>query len=92
MEFQEDALLQVVLEIFRDVLRDPALTEDAEFFEAGGSPLLAIDTTSYIAERIGIDLNMSTLFACPTARELCRSVLSGQAAPALKPPEVLTAG
>ena len=60
----------IVLEIFKNVLDDPTVKPEDDFFQKGGDSLMAMRITSKINNRYGIDLPISSLFEAPTAASL----------------------
>lgn len=65
-----DALEKIILEVFRQILKNPDITPESEFFEFGGDSLNAIDALSLISEHMGFEVDMAAIFIYPTAREL----------------------
>lgn len=55
-----------ILGIFRSVLKNQDLGEDADFFEAGGDSLLAIDAIELIGQAVDRDLDHVLIFMFPT--------------------------
>lgn len=66
--------LDLLLGIFRDVLRLPEMTCDTDFYEAGGDSLTAFQITGRLQEALGADVPVSLVFAYPTPRELAEVV------------------
>ncbi|MER6628644.1 acyl carrier protein [Streptomyces sp. NPDC000987] len=66
--------VEVLVGIFRDVLRLPELTADTDFYEAGGDSLTAFQITGRLQEILGADVPVSLVFAYPTPRELAEVV------------------
>ncbi len=64
---------RAVLAIFRQMLAAPALGPEDNFFEAGGTSLLAARLMSRLRAEHLLDLPVSTLFAAPTARSLTQA-------------------
>ncbi|MFB7908701.1 amino acid adenylation domain-containing protein [Kitasatospora sp. NPDC056076] len=77
------AVEAALLDIWRDVLDEPGLTAESDFFASGGNSVLAVRTVSR-AREAGISYRMSALFANPTVREL---VTTGLAVPEAAPGE-----
>lgn len=65
-----EALEEVVLEVFRQILRNPDVTPESDFFELGGDSNMAIDALSEISEHAGVDVDMAAIFFYPTPHEL----------------------
>ena len=62
----------LVLAIFRQLLQTPALGPQQNFFEAGGSSLLAARLAARLRSAGVLDVPTSAIFAAPTARALTR--------------------
>ncbi|MEU3099268.1 acyl carrier protein [Streptomyces sp. NPDC006967] len=60
--------------IFREVLDLPDLTEDTDFYEAGGDSLTAFQITGRLEEILGAQVPVSLVFAYPTPRDLAEVV------------------
>ncbi|HEY1570240.1 MAG TPA: phosphopantetheine-binding protein [Pseudonocardiaceae bacterium] len=63
-----------ILGIFRNVLKNQDLGEDADFFEAGGDSLLAIDAIELIGQAVGRDLDSVLIFMFPTPESCAGAV------------------
>jgi hypothetical protein len=61
-----------VLEIFRQLLGAPQLGPEQNFFESGGSSLLAARLAARLRTSGVLDVATSAVFAAPTARALTR--------------------
>jgi acyl carrier protein len=68
---------KLILDVFRQVLKNPDITSESEFFEHGGDSLMAIDALAQICEHTGVDLDMAAIFIYPTARELSAALAAG---------------
>ncbi len=68
-----DPLDVAVLQVFRDVLRDPSLTAHAEFFELGDS-LLAIELAHRLGRRLGRDVSGNILFRASTPLDVAAAL------------------
>ncbi|MGW7263254.1 acyl carrier protein [Streptomyces sp. NPDC054842] len=66
--------VDLLVDIFRDVLGLPDLTEDTDFYEAGGDSLTAFQITGRLEEALGADVPVSLVFAYPTPRDLAEVV------------------
>jgi len=67
--------LDLLVDIFRDVLDYPDLTADTDFYEAGGDSLTAFQITGRLQEILGSDdIPVSLVFAYPTPRDLAEVV------------------
>lgn len=60
--------------IFREVLDLPDLTEDTDFYEAGGDSLTAFQITGRLEEILGAQVPVSLVFAYPTPQDLAEVV------------------
>ncbi len=61
-----------VLAVFRQILGAPELGPEQNFFEAGGSSLLAARLATRLRTAGVLDIPASAIFAAPTARLLTR--------------------
>jgi hypothetical protein len=61
-----------VLAIFRQLLGAPQLGPEQNFFESGGSSLLAARLAARLRTAGVLDVPTSAIFAAPTARSLAR--------------------
>ncbi|MER7972911.1 acyl carrier protein [Streptomyces sp. NPDC005840] len=66
--------VELLVEIFRDVLGLPDLTEHTDFYEAGGDSLTAFQITGRLQEHLGADVPVSLVFAYPTPLDLAEVV------------------
>ncbi|MFC8349825.1 acyl carrier protein [Streptomyces sp. NPDC057280] len=67
--------LDLLVDIFRDVLDYADLTADTDFYEAGGDSLTAFQITGRLQETLGSDdIPVSLVFAYPTPRDLAEVV------------------
>lgn len=65
---------ELLVGIFREVLDLPDLTEDTDFYEAGGDSLTAFQITGRLEEILGAQVPVSLVFAYPTPQELAEVV------------------
>jgi hypothetical protein len=68
------ALLEVVLAAWREVLRDPSLDPDDDFFVNGGHSLLAVQLVSRVAGETGFEIPLPYLFLHPTPAEFTQAI------------------
>jgi acyl carrier protein len=73
-----DALEKVILEVFREILKDQRVTPESDFFEFGGDSLTAIDASIQISDQTSVEVDMAAIFLYPTPRELS-AALAGAA-------------
>ncbi|MEU0116293.1 acyl carrier protein [Streptomyces bobili] len=66
--------VDLLVGIFQDVLGLPDLTEDTDFYEAGGDSLTAFQITGRLQEALGADVPVSLVFAYPTPFDLAEVV------------------
>jgi amino acid adenylation domain-containing protein len=65
-----DELEAKLLAIWRSVLERPSVGRDSDFFDAGGSSILAARLFARIEKQLGKDLPLSTLLQAPTVAKL----------------------
>lgn len=81
----EDDLTRRIVAIFRQVLKQPDLRADSDYFICGGNSLNAMEVIGAVEDAIGRAMRVSDLYACRTARRLAQLLQGGQdtqAAPA----------
>lgn len=64
------------LTAYRQVLGNPALTAQDDFFEFGGDSVQAMDVIAAIEETTGIQVSVGMFFRYPTAAELADAILA----------------
>ncbi|RMI32505.1 non-ribosomal peptide synthetase [Streptomyces triticirhizae] len=72
-----DTARRALTGLFRQVLADPAVGPDDDFFERGGHSLLALDLAFRVYEEYGLELSANDVFEHPTARRLADRMASG---------------
>ncbi|MEU7763695.1 amino acid adenylation domain-containing protein [Nocardia sp. NPDC049190] len=72
---------RVVAEVFADVLAVARAGAEDDFFDLGGTSLLAFTLQRALSARLGIDVPMAALFTAPTVRGLAARI-DNSAAPA----------
>lgn len=73
-----DELDRQILQIWRDVLGQPQLSADQDFFQAGGHSLLATQLMLNVKQSCGIDVPLATLFnQQATARAMAQYIRLG---------------
>ncbi len=70
----------VLVNIWRDLLGVSSLSIKDNFFDLGGSSLLATRLFTQIASRVGIKLPIATIFEAPTIEQLAKALEPGGAA------------
>jgi amino acid adenylation domain-containing protein len=67
-----DALLIVkkLLTMFQDILHNPAMTVDDNFFLAGGHSLLGMQLVTRLRTMFGVELSFPEIFEAPTVKSL----------------------
>lgn len=70
-----------ILEIFREVLKNPDLNTQDDYFLNGGDSLNAMETLGVLEERLGCRVRIADLFVCRTAGRLA-AYLEGAIQPA----------
>lgn len=63
-------LEQQVLDIWRDVLRQDAISTTSSFFDIGGDSLLLVEVRNRIKQKFGLQVATTTLFEYPTIASL----------------------
>jgi acyl carrier protein len=71
----EKNLLDAVLAAYRQVLDDPSVTPDDDFFELGGDSFQAMDIMAALEEMTGKQINAGVIFAFPTATGLAKAIM-----------------
>lgn len=71
-----DTVRQELTELFRQVLADPEVGPDDDFFERGGHSLLALDLAFGVYEEYGLELAVADVFEAATPRRLADRVTS----------------
>ncbi|GAA5201073.1 hypothetical protein GCM10023322_80360 [Rugosimonospora acidiphila] len=73
-----DETVQLVMSLFRDLLRKDTVAPDTNFFNHGGHSLLAAQLAQHIERRTGARLKLSAVFAHPTPALLAERIHSTQ--------------
>ena len=56
--------------MFQDILRNPAITVDDDFFLAGGHSLLGMQLVTRLRSMFGVELTFQEIFEAPTVKAL----------------------
>jgi acyl carrier protein len=72
--------LSVTLSAIRQVLGNPEVLPDDDFFELGGDSMQAIDAVSIIEAAVGVDIPAAWFFTYPTAAELASAITNAELA------------
>ena len=71
----ERSVLDAVLAAYRQVLDDPSVSPDDDFFELGGDSFQAMDIMAALEETTGKQVNAGVIFIFPTATGLARAIM-----------------
>jgi acyl carrier protein len=66
--------LDAVLAAYRQVLNDPEVTADSDFFESGGDSIQVMNAIALIQEMTGVEVSVGMFFIYPTAAELAEAM------------------
>lgn len=72
--------LNVTLSAYREVLGNPGVLPDDDFFELGGDSIQAIDAVSIIEAAVGAEIPAAWFFTYPTAAELASAIADAELA------------
>lgn len=75
-EHHEDALVNELLALFREILTRQDVAADANFFVLGGHSLLAALVVQRLEEKFGVQIRLAEFFAVPTALGLAEFLRS----------------
>lgn len=70
--------LSVTLSAYRQVLGNPEVSPDDDFFELGGDSMQAIDAVSIIETEVGMEIPAAWFFTYPTAAELASAITGAE--------------
>jgi len=70
----EKSVLDVVLAAYRQVLDDPSVSPDDDFFELGGDSFQAMDIMAALEETTGKQISAGVIFAFPTPTGLASAI------------------
>ncbi len=76
-EIPVNATELALLRVFREVLRSRSFGLDDNFFDFGGYSLLAVRLFARVANVLGIEVPITTLFEAPTVRRLAALLKAG---------------
>lgn len=71
-----EVLERVVSETWQEVFKRDPIGLEENFFELGGTSLLALDLLELLSARTGIDVPVLTLFYNPSIRELVQVIVA----------------
>ena len=74
MDGAQDGLSLQILEIFREVLAQPEMGIESDYFLCGGNSLNAMEVLAGVEDAVGRRLRISDLYACRTAGRLARYI------------------
>jgi phthiocerol/phenolphthiocerol synthesis type-I polyketide synthase E len=75
----ESAITGALIELWQEALGLDSVDADDDFFDLGGNSITAIRLIPLIAERLGVEPDVTDIFENPTPRSLA-DVLAGTAA------------
>ena len=81
---------EVLASIWAEVLRQPAVSVEDNFFHLGGHSLLATQVVSRVREQFEVDLDLRSLFEAPTVAGLAALVESAQADSVAEPESTIS--
>lgn len=67
-------ILEAVLAAYRQILGNPSVSPDDDFFELGGDSFQAMDLMAALEEATGTQISAAMIFAFPTVTELTRAI------------------
>jgi acyl carrier protein len=70
----EKSVLDAVLAAYRQVLDDPGVAPDDDFFELGGDSFQAMDIMAALERTTGKQLSAGVIFVFPTATGLAKAI------------------
>ena len=73
---------ELLAQIWAEVLELEQVGREDDFFDLGGHSLLATQVIARIADQLGVEISLRTLFARPTLGALAEAVTGAQAEPA----------
>lgn len=68
------SVLDAVLAAYRQILENPEVTADDDFFEFGGDSIRAMNAIALVQEMIGAEISVGMFFTYPTAAELATAI------------------
>ena len=70
----ERGVLDAVLAAYRQILDDPSVSPDDDFFELGGDSFQAMEIMAMLEETTGKQVSAGAVFAFPTATGLATAI------------------
>lgn len=64
----------LVLSAYREVLKNPALSAQDDFFDSGGDSIAAMEVAEKTMATTGVELPIAWFFIYPTAEELAEAI------------------
>jgi hypothetical protein len=74
-----DEAKDLVLGVYREVLKNPGIEGGDDFFQAGGDSAKGVEVIHRIRDLTGVRLTMSTMYMNPSAEELSEEIAPGPA-------------
>ena len=74
----DHSLIQVLEQIWCELLELPLVNLDDDFFDLGGQSLLAVQVTASILQQLNCSLPVTSIFAHPTLRQLASHIQTTQ--------------
>jgi acyl carrier protein len=78
----EPAVVEVLLDIVRDLLESDAVQPDDDLFDLGVDSLVIVKTAARVRERLGVDPPLAAYFDAGTVAELAQVVSDAPPLPA----------
>lgn len=73
--------------VWADVLDKEQVSVEANFFQSGGDSLRAVALQLTLGKKLGFDVELGTIFECPTPRLMAARLESGETSDAITPAE-----
>lgn len=79
------AVVEVLLDILRDVLESDRVRLDDDLFDLGADSLVIVKTAARVRERLGLDPPLAAYFDAGTVADLARAICDAPPLPAGEP-------